>query len=139
MESTLVIKLMCSNPFSPELFCPDVLAEVVAKAEHQAKSLLHVLEYTAPAPKRQSSGPARNPKKLKADQGRQGQQDRPPNKFNKKNFVKRQKGNRYASPSKKSGNSPKSRFRKSPKSKTPKNQATNQNPSQSNQNKSSNF
>ena len=138
MESRLVIKLMTSNPFSAELFCPDALAEVVSKAEHQAKSLLHVLEYEAPSNKRQSSAPPRNAKKAKMDQGRQGPQDRQRNKFQKKNFVNKSKTPKQNSPSKKSGGSPKSRFRRSPKSKTPKNQ-NNQGSSQSAQGKSSNF
>ena len=44
-ESLLYLKLLASNPLSPELFHPDALTEVTVKAENQGKSLLQILEF----------------------------------------------------------------------------------------------
>ena len=75
LENLLYIRLVSSNPLTPDLFAPEAVAHVTNKAEAQAKSLLQVLEYKPPAQKRKASMSRKMVKRQKVAKN-QGQEPR---------------------------------------------------------------
>ena len=79
-ESTLVVRLLSSNPLSPDLFDQEAMSWVTAQADRQARSILTVLGFRAPAPKRPAATQLQNtPKRQRQQQspGYQRQQSTP--------------------------------------------------------------
>ena len=68
-ENALVLRLLSSNPFSEDLFDQSAMKMVLEQAQHQAKALLDLLGYRAPAQKRKKKQGQRIPKRRKLQGG----------------------------------------------------------------------